>query len=375
MLESDLRALFERQASSEPTPAPISIPAAQRIGRVRLRRRRASTFGTPVLAAGAVVAVIVAGSFASGPASGTQPPRSRPTATTAAAPTSFSLVRPYVRLGWIPARMWHTSTELNPTNVILGFANPPGQLIAFSARQCHVAGHVLACPQVYGDIASQVRQSLSHEVGLVRGHPAYWAANGPILSVTGNGSRADTHINERDGVLAWQYGRGGWAIVYALTPRTALRIASAARFGPMVAAPLTFPVQVTGVAATWHESNASEGWAKWGAVVYAGFSGPLAMPGVGAGLSTGESSCRQDLAYATKVSTRVINGDIVYTYWPTNAHPPEWNLCAPNADGLTVSMTATPGRWDRAATLVSMFAHMRLLGRNPARWTTDPIAP
>jgi hypothetical protein len=66
--ESDLRVLFKRQAAIELPPAPISIPAARRIGRARLLRRRAGAFGSPVLAAAAVVAVVLlTGLFAAGP--------------------------------------------------------------------------------------------------------------------------------------------------------------------------------------------------------------------------------------------------------------------------------------------------------------------
>jgi hypothetical protein len=67
VLESDLRELFRRQAATDLLPAPISIPAARRTGRFRLFRRRAGAFGSPVLAAGAVVAILLVGPFAAAP--------------------------------------------------------------------------------------------------------------------------------------------------------------------------------------------------------------------------------------------------------------------------------------------------------------------
>ena len=97
MRESDLRVLFKRQAASELPPAPISIPAARRIGRARLLRRRAAAFGSPVLAAAAVVAVLLA-VFAAGPG--------QPATTPAgpAAPKLFNPLVPYATVTWYPYR-------------------------------------------------------------------------------------------------------------------------------------------------------------------------------------------------------------------------------------------------------------------------------
>jgi YVTN family beta-propeller protein len=85
MLESDLRALFERQAASDLPPAPISIPAIYQSGRARLRWHRAGAIGSPLLAAGAVLALALSGAVPAGllrtaqaPAAGA--PALRPTA-------------------------------------------------------------------------------------------------------------------------------------------------------------------------------------------------------------------------------------------------------------------------------------------------------
>jgi hypothetical protein len=376
MLESDLRTLFERQAARELPPAPISIPAARRLGRTRLRRRRTGTFGGPVLGAGAVITVVLAGQFVSNQA--TQPPPGG--STTAAAPMYFNSLRPYVRLGWLPNGVWPAQTDLSPTSLVLSFGNPAGELIAFSAGQCAVASNALRCPRAYGAVPSPTRQRLGREVGRVNGHPAYWTPNGgPILSVTGGVSssnariKSDTHVRQRDGALAWQYAPGGWADVYALTPGIALRIASAARFGPKVAAPLTFPVQLTGAPAAWHIDRGYEVRARDRAVSVVGFAGRAGMPAVAAAPSSGESACRQALAQETEIRTRVINGYKVYTYGASAAHPAESGLCAPDAGGLWVLLTAAPGTSDELSTLVTIFAHMRLLGQDPANWTTDPV--
>ena len=60
MLEDDLRTLFTLEAEVDQPPSHISVPAAGRSARMRQRRRRALTIGSPVLAAAAVIAVIAA---------------------------------------------------------------------------------------------------------------------------------------------------------------------------------------------------------------------------------------------------------------------------------------------------------------------------
>ncbi len=61
MLESELRALFERQASADQLPLPVSISAMCGRGKVRLRRRRAGVIGSPLLAVGVVLGLALGG--------------------------------------------------------------------------------------------------------------------------------------------------------------------------------------------------------------------------------------------------------------------------------------------------------------------------
>jgi len=60
MLEDNLRTLFTLEAGADQPPSLISVPAAGRSARVRQRLQRALIIGSPVLAAAAVTAVIVA---------------------------------------------------------------------------------------------------------------------------------------------------------------------------------------------------------------------------------------------------------------------------------------------------------------------------
>ena len=60
MLEDSLRTLFTVEAAADQPPSQISVPAGGNSAGVRQRLRRALTIGSPVLAAAAVIAVIVA---------------------------------------------------------------------------------------------------------------------------------------------------------------------------------------------------------------------------------------------------------------------------------------------------------------------------
>jgi hypothetical protein len=60
MLEDNLRTLFTLEAEADQPPSHVSVPAAGRSARVRQRLQRALTIGSPLLAAAAVTAVIVA---------------------------------------------------------------------------------------------------------------------------------------------------------------------------------------------------------------------------------------------------------------------------------------------------------------------------
>ena len=60
MIESQVRALFTAIASSEPGASQVDTQLAHRRGRARLRWRRAGVAGTPVVAAVAIAAVVLA---------------------------------------------------------------------------------------------------------------------------------------------------------------------------------------------------------------------------------------------------------------------------------------------------------------------------
>jgi hypothetical protein len=67
---------------------------------------------------------------------------------------------------------------------------------------------------------------------------------------------------------------------------------------------------------------------------------------------------------------QVINGDHVYVNAKYQI------LCADDADGLTLWIQMQPPSAATSLNVVSIFAHhLRLLGTDAAKWTTDPVVP
>jgi hypothetical protein len=385
--ESDLRVLFKRQAASELPAAPISIPAARRIGRARLLRRRAGAFGSPVLAAAAVVAVVLAtGLFAAGP---------RQPATTpgnAAAPESFNPLVPYATVTWYPYRPslvgasdWRTAVLLRAST---GSPAEATEVALYAAGWCTLKSASLSC----GSTASfdKAEMTVRGPAPDVQGHAAYWTryAGGNLGRLRPLAGAPET--------LAFQYARGGWAVVESTgTPADLLRVAASVRYGQT--SPIRFPFRLTGLPSAWSD------------VLYAQFTqaGPGAQAPTADELLVGSAAdrpgtgVRDALTMVTSTQTikgphcttqtvpvggsqssqasqpvqcpsSVINGYQVFLNTPPS--PGKQTLFSPDADGLYVyENTIGPGPTLSPA---SVFAHhLQLLGPDPANWTTVPVSP
>jgi hypothetical protein len=391
--ESDLRVLFKRQAAIELPPAPISIPAARRIGRARLLRRRAVAFGSPVLAAAAVVAVVLAGLFAAGP---------RQPATTLgspAAPKLFNPLVPYASVTWYPYRPglvgslgWHTGLLLN------AFSRSPAKstnVVLYAAGWCTLKSASLSCGST--PAGTRVEATVSGQAPDVQGQAAYWAryAGGDLAPF-----RPPSGITQ---MLAFQYARGGWAVVESTgTPADVLRVAASLRSGQT--SPLRFPFRLTGLP-----------WA-WSRVLSARFTQPgpgaraptenvllLGSPATRLGtlprdtltVLTGTQTiqgprCRIKTAPVGQPSpasqasqpsqpsrpvacpSKVINGYLVFLNTPPE--PGKQTLFSPDADGLYLyEQTTGPGAPLSPASVLA--GHLQLLGPDPANWTTAPVSP
>ena len=367
MLEEDIKSLYDRMADMDQPPSSISIPGAGRAGRVRLTRRRATAVATPVLAAVAVIAIALTASIQGG-LHGTQR-----TGSAQRAPQYFNPLRPYARFGWLPPSSISADGEvISQGEMSLG--NPSGAFLAlYAAGGCHVTGHALNCSP------SGERYPLGRSVARVDGHPAYWTAPQKARSPFPGTS---------PGVLAWQYAVGGWAVLdyvasgHASARNDAVKIADRVRFGYRGEPAIRFPVQLTDVPANWQVNCVATSLV--GHVMYAasdvvtagrvtgsvcGDDAPLNAPHFDAG--QGAKNACAGLIYAEAHSMpEVINGYQVVLgtdkkFWPNH------ELCADDAAGtfVWIAIGAHP-----TLSPASIFAHhLRLLGSNPAKWTTKPI--
>jgi hypothetical protein len=356
MDEAAARALLERMAATKAPPSRVDIELARRRGRRTLRLRRAWIPGASAVAMAAVVVLVAGGVIAFGTGSGRPGPGrpgperpEGPAASRQAAPRQFSPVIPYAAFGWLPAGYSFLSGDTNPTSDYLT-AGPKSvtqyaelALDVYSAGTCNLSGGRMAC----GNSVGGWLEPVTGQAPAVNGRRAFWG----------------------DGYLAWQYAPGGWATVSGMPGRQALvKIADGVRFGAAAMPPITFPVQLTGALSTWPLDSVTF-------QPYRGVLRPsewyLSHGNVGVEVTVYVDPAPPSSACAP--ANRSVDG-----YRVTVSHrqavrgnPPGQNLCAADADGLSVDIAITGYH---TPSVVSVFAHdTRLLGPNPANWTTRPL--
>jgi hypothetical protein len=367
MLEQTLREYFQEMAAPELPPGPVSLSAAARKGRARIRLRRASVIGAPIFAAGSVLTIAIASVAIGGPGAKPSAPGDRPTA-----PAHFSLTRPYGWIAGLPYRIAaHTTVSMNRTSEIMTYV--PSQtseafFTVFSAGQCDLQGQKLLCAKPmnpgFGTYA------LGRRVGTVDGFPAYWQQG--TKSWTG---------------LSWRYADGGWALLEFTVhgDRSAglaatLQLARKARFGPHAGPPVVYPVQLRSVPADWHLNTVSADlWRdrvlRAGAFILTpGVSDrTVAFSNQGAlwfAMLTGASQqgTNKIVYICPSGPTRVVSGvKVVLGRYDYVAGAPH-ELCAPTADGLHFAYIV--GLHPPIGVIALFARHLRLLGPNPEHWTT-----
>jgi hypothetical protein len=365
MIESQVRALFAEIADGEPTSSRVDTQLARSRGRARLRWRRACVAGGSVLAAAAVVALAVGvGPARSGPG---------PVAAGPAAPRQFSPLVPYASFGWLPTGQSLIEGGIRPTESYMD-AGPQGDpwwtLAVYARGQCHLTGSPseLNCPGA--------KLPISQRAPDVAGHRAFWYSPG----------------------LVWQYARGGWARISIPAPNlgavlhsknalagTALKIAGNVRYD--VHTRLVFPVRFSGVPSQWQVHSISyyepdDGLLR--ADEYMLTTGSSRFhPRVG------DQGVWTDAPYimvhpaprkgtctahdpSTQNTSETINGYRVVLKRFRLGGLPVQELCGTHADGLWFDIQVFGAH--PSIDVASLFRdHMRLLGTNPANWTTNPI--
>src|SRR5581483_7630961 len=250
------------------------------------------------------------------------------------------------------------------------------------AGQCHLTGRPvqLKCST---ESLEGLTVRITGRAPDVRGHRAFWAGS----------------------TLIWQYARGGWAgldlpypfYVPKLTnpaklkvaKREAVKIADHVRYGAPTP-PLKFSVQLTGLPSTWGVSSVYY-LPDAGALRVSRFALGTGTPDLGAdggleyqtGLAYFSSidpiTLRKDACYVAphrkgsseKSTVVTINRHRVVLTSQVLGHSPRHDLCS-LANGLSLYISQFGAH--PPMKLASLFRdHLRLLGANPANWTTKPI--
>jgi len=186
------------------------------------------------------------------------------------------------------------------------------------------------------------------------------------------------------GTVVFEFARGGWAELafsdLAFSEKAeSIKVAEHITFGNSTAAPL-FPVQLTGLPG-WQLryvafrplpdgalSAGMIGYASGAAIDAPGAGSPAGYPSISVTKAGLGGNCYFTQGQSTD---SVIAGyPVTVTRVPAEL-PPLEELCAPDADGLTVDIFVSGSQ--PAIDVTQVFAHLRLLGPDIGHWTTEPV--
>ena len=367
MTEPQIRELFNQIADGEAGPPRVDAQLAFRRGRARLRWRRFCLAATPVIAAAtvAVVALAVAASPAR-PAGQAASGRGGP-----AAPRQFNPLIPGVTFGWLPTGESFNSGGVTRTESYMdaGHLGPDWSLDVYARGQCHLTGSAsgLNCP------GSKLQ--ISQRAPDIAGHRAFWTGPG----------------------IAWQYARGGWAWLSIPAANLSavlhnkdllhetLKIAGHVRHD--VTTRLVFPAQFSGLPSQWQVHNISY-YVPDGGLLRAD-EYMLTTPSSRFHPHVGDLGVWTDAPYImvhpaprggtctphdphSQNTPLIINGYRVVLKRMHIGGLPVQELCGAHADGLWFDIQEFGSH--PSIDVASLFKqHMKLLGTDPANWTSHPL--
>jgi len=361
--------------------------AGAQLERTPAAPRRAVGRGAAALAALLLAIAAVAVALATAAAPG-RPAAIAPVRSAAVGPHQFSPFIAYAAFRWLPAgyKLLEGGTTRGATYQVAWrpSVSTAWYLVAYPAGGCQLTqARGLLCTAYYpfGPLA------LTSRAPDIDGHRAYWA------------TAYAAHPPSPRVVLAWQYGPGSWAVLELGNTKPldthgrheAVKAASHARFGVHAAPPVAFPIQLTGLPASWHLISGVRAWMPyWNGVTYQPYrhvlyasqwsvstgsasTGPRARPFLTftIGPAGQPGSCR--VAAQGPPVHEVVNGyRVIVTRGPFGQ-----TLCAANAGGLSVQIeerTNRPGADLASVDVAGLFArHLQLLGTSPAHWAAHPI--
>jgi hypothetical protein len=224
--------------------------------------RRAVGWGAAAAAALLLAIAAVALAMAAAPG---RPAAIAPARPAAVIPQQFSPFIAYAAFGWLPAgyKLLEGGTTRGSTYQVAWrpSLSRAWYLVAYPAGGCQLTtARGLLCKAYYpfGPLA------LTSRAPEINGHRAYWA--------TAYAAQPSPRV-----VLAWQYAPGSWAVLElgntkpldAHGRHDAVKAASRARFGVHAAPPVAFPIQLTGLPASWRLISGVRAWMPyWNGVTY-----------------------------------------------------------------------------------------------------------
>jgi hypothetical protein len=382
MDEARARALLELAAGTEAPPTRVNVELARSRGRRKLRWRATGLAAVPVLAALATVGVAVGVPVPFGPGGnaasqrssaaspGATPATHRPLSsagrTQVTPPRRFNPLIPYAAFGWLPPDTLLNGGQTAPTYAYLTAGRPKTwALTVFTVGRCN-----LTSTQVLGRLRQHRQPQLTCRQN---------SSSGFVYQAISTAPRVDGHLafwSTGHGYLFWEYARGSW-VALAHPQRAAIgvtiKVADNVRYDVATKPSIEFAAQLTGLPSAWKVDYVyfvrDAGVLR--ASQYTLSAGP-ASPFFTVDPATRRSSC---YFYPDGQSAhRVIDGYRVTVNHikSSRGNPPIQQVCAADADGLAV-FVSTYGK-NASPNAISIFAnHMRLLGTNPADWTTRPV--
>jgi hypothetical protein len=386
MDEMGARTLMERLSVTEQPPSRVDIPLARRRGARRLRRRRWAAGVAPLLAAAAVVAV-VAGTGALSGGDGPGKGGTHAVSPRVSVRHRFNPLAPYAAFGWLPKGDPRTAKSPSSTPTQL-------QLMAGSAAEGQFSLTVWApgtCNLGAAQVLAALRKHHHPLLNCAQDADAGWAAT---LSRTAPAVAGRPGFWFEGHMLAWEYAPRAWATLYVsrrgapLPAATIVTVAAHVRYAATTAASVKFPYQFTGVPKSWRVMSVD--WRATAAGLVTTNSkelGDQAAVGTPNGrvtgtigqivVSPGKSKCWFDPHGSQRITLGAVKA--IYTLFRQPGVRSYQGLCVPETDGLSVFFLVFRAPGSHAYPLggaTGVFLHhLRLLGPDPANWTTRPLSP
>ena len=366
MLEHSIESVFQQMADQEQPQSTVSIQAALRDGHARLRRRRLMrAVGTPAFAAAAVLAIALPVSMSAGSHNATQEQRAVVVPASPATSRHFSPLALYASFGWLPAKetgvMWGSMQATYENLIDRGWF-----LRTYPVGSCERLGEHMECGwgKDKGNNACLGNAYIQARAPAIDGRPAYWAYD------------QGTRNSAGQRCLTWEYQPGGWAYLLSsgvINPskRLVVRVASAVRFGGHQPS-FKFAAQLRKLPGRWQVAFTTDFYLTHGAVLarpYTITDGKTSL-----GIYVNPGSQEHNKCLGPQSACRVINGYYVTLseYGPvTKGGRQEFELEVADADNASVMIGPETHKY--LGLMYTVFSHMKMLGSNPAAWTTKPL--